>query len=115
MTENILGVELQLSDFTNVIDMNFDFGLLELEYNGKKFVTDSFDTDYNSFNSSVYITFKVNDDCLTNSKQDLIIDDIINLNELNVDFYIGCEYTVDVEVKTLFLRTNGCTITKEFI
>ena len=116
MNDNIIGVELQLPDFTNVVDMNFDFGLLELEYEGKKIVTDSIDSNYDSFNMTVNISFKVDLDVIENSdsKQDLTMYDIIDTDKLNIDFYIGCEYTIEPEVKTLFLKDRGCVMAIEF-
>tara|TARA_B110001452_G_C15178327_1_gene409330 strand:- start:503 stop:880 length:378 start_codon:yes stop_codon:yes gene_type:complete len=110
---NILSVELKLPNFTNVIDMNFDMGLLELECRGRKFVTDSFNSDYDSFNMSVEVTFKVDEEICSDYKQDLLVTDLFS-DDLSVDFYIGCEYTIEPEVRSLFVRDNGSTKVIEF-
>ncbi len=110
---NILSVELKLPYMTNVSDMNFDMGLLELECRGRKFVTDSFNTSFFAFNMSVNVTFKVDKDVCSAYKQDLLVTDLFS-DDLSVDFYIGCEYTIEPEVRSLFVRHNGSTKVIEF-
>ena len=110
---NILSVELKLPYFTNVADMFFDMGLLELECGGRKFVTDSYNTTYFAFNMTVNVTFKVDEDICSDYKQDLLVTDLFS-DDLSVDFYIGCEYTIEPEVRSLFVRDNGSTKVIEF-
>ena len=50
---------------------------------------------------------------LKENKQDLLITDLFS-DDLSVDFYIGCEYTIEPEVKSLFVCDNGSTKVIEF-
>jgi len=101
-----LSVSIQLPYVLNSMhDAYYDFGTLEIRCKGRSYITDSLNAEWYLKNQEVIVNFEVSDE-VNIEDQDLLPEDL-NSNDLEIEFYIGCEYNVDPDSMSLMVEWEG--------